>query len=91
MGKNRQLSDQQISDFKRDGFVVVRGMFDADDMKEIARWTDEVENYPETPGKFMMYFEKSLKNGADRLLNRLENFYPRQSTQLQRHAFGKRR
>lgn len=74
--QNRQLTDQQISEFKRDGFIVVRGMFDAEEMKDLARWTDEVENYPETPGKFMMYFEKSLKNGEDRLLNRLENFYP---------------
>lgn len=74
--QRRQLTDRQISDFKRDGFVVVRGMFDATEMKDLARWTDEVETYPETPGKFMMYFEKSLKNGQDRLLNRLENFYP---------------
>jgi ectoine hydroxylase-related dioxygenase (phytanoyl-CoA dioxygenase family) len=74
--KQRQLTDEQLSDFKRDGFVVVRGMFDAAEMKRLARWTDEVEGYPETAGKFMMYFEKSLKNGSDRLLNRLENFYP---------------
>lgn len=76
MDKKRQLTDQQVSDFKRDGFVVVRGMFTPAEMTELARWTDEVEGYPETPGKFMMYFEKSLKNGRDRLLNRLENFYP---------------
>jgi ectoine hydroxylase-related dioxygenase (phytanoyl-CoA dioxygenase family) len=74
--RERQLTDRQIADFKRDGFVVVRGMFSAAEMTELARWTDEVESYPETPGKFMMYFEKSLKNGSDRLLNRLENFYP---------------
>jgi len=72
----RQLTDRQIADFKRDGFLVVRGMFSAAEMKDLARWTDEVESYPETPGKHMMYFEKSLKNGSDRLLNRMENFYP---------------
>jgi hypothetical protein len=76
VSKQRQLTDQQVSEFKRDGFVVVRGMFTPAEMTELARWTDEAEGYPETPGKFMMYFEKSLKNGRDRLLNRLENFYP---------------
>jgi hypothetical protein len=67
--------DQQISDFSATASSSSRH-FGAAEMKDLARWTDEVENYPETPGKFMMYFEKSLKNGQDRLLNRLENFYP---------------
>jgi uncharacterized protein YukE len=74
--RTRQLADQHQSDFARDGFVVVRGMFSADEMAEIARWTDEVEAYPEIPGKYMKYFEKSLKGSSERLLNRLENFYP---------------
>lgn len=69
------LSDQAIAAFRRDGFVVVRNMFSAADMEQIATWTDEVQNYPEIPGKYMMYFEKSLKNSSERLLNRLENFY----------------
>lgn len=74
--RQRQLTDQHISDFARDGFVVVRGMFSAAEMGEIARWTDEVEAYPERPGKYMKYFEQSLKGTGERLLNRLENFYP---------------
>lgn len=72
----RQLTDQQVSDFTRDGFVIVRGMLSPEEMAEIARWTDEVEAYPERPGKYMQYFEQSLKGNGERLLNRLENFYP---------------
>ena len=70
------LTAEQVADFKRDGFLVVRGLFDAKDMKAIAAWTDEVEAWPETAGRHMMYFETSLKSDGARLLNRLENFYP---------------
>ena len=65
-----------MADFKRDGFLVVRGLFDASEMQDIAAWTDEVEVWPETAGQHMMYFETSLKSETDRILNRLENFYP---------------
>ena len=70
------LSSAQVADFKRDGFLVVRELFDAAEMQDIAAWTDEVEAWPETAGRHMMYFETSLKSGTDRILNRLENFYP---------------
>src|SRR3546814_6375288 len=58
LGRTR-LTDEQIADFRRDGFLVVRGMFSAAEMRWIERWTCEVEAYPEAPGKYLMYFEKS--------------------------------
>ncbi|MDP6390771.1 MAG: phytanoyl-CoA dioxygenase family protein [Alphaproteobacteria bacterium] len=70
------LSADQVADFKRDGFLVARGMFSVEEMKDISAWTEEVENWPETPGRHMMYFEQSLKGDGARILNRLENFYP---------------
>ena len=76
IGHERQLTDQHLSDFARDGVVVVRGVFSADEMADIARWADEVESYPEAPGQYMKYFEHSLKENGERLLNRMENFYP---------------
>ncbi|MGE0736223.1 MAG: phytanoyl-CoA dioxygenase family protein [Alphaproteobacteria bacterium] len=69
------LSAQQIADFRRDGFVVVPGLFSTAEMRGITRWTDEMQSAPETPGKYMMYFEKSMRDGS-RILNRLENFAP---------------
>ena len=69
------LTPADIATFERDGFLVKRGLFDAAEMADIARWTDEVAAQPEVPGKYMMYFEKSLLDGH-RILNRLENFYP---------------
>ena len=69
---NTILTSSQVADFQRDGFLVAPGLFGA----EIAAWTSEVEAWPETAGRHMMYFETSLKSKGKRLLNRLENFYP---------------
>ncbi|MDH3235278.1 MAG: phytanoyl-CoA dioxygenase family protein, partial [Alphaproteobacteria bacterium] len=69
------LAPDQIARFHDEGFLVMRGLYSAEEMARIAAWTDEVEAWPETPGRHMMYFEQSLKDGA-RVLNRLENFVP---------------
>ena len=73
---NHILTNEQVAAFQRDGFLVAPGLFSKDEMKHITAWTDEVEAWPETPGRHMMYFEKSLKSDGARILNRLENFYP---------------
>ena len=69
------LSQEQVADFHRDGFVVVRGLYSAEEIRQISDWTDDVAAYPETPGKHMMYFESSQADGA-RILCRIENFVP---------------
>jgi ectoine hydroxylase-related dioxygenase (phytanoyl-CoA dioxygenase family) len=70
------LSKDQLSDFERDGFLVVKGLYDAEEMRAITAWTDEVSNYPEVPGKYMMYFEQSRLEQNQRILSRLEDFEP---------------
>jgi ectoine hydroxylase-related dioxygenase (phytanoyl-CoA dioxygenase family) len=70
------LSHEQIADFERDGFLVVRNMFDEAEMREIAAWTDEMHQRPEAPGQYMKYFEESAFDSGQRILNRLENFEP---------------
>ncbi len=70
------LTEQQISDFQRDGFLLVRGLYTAQEINEIRRWTEEVAGFPEVPGKYMMYFEKNLQNPEQRLLCRVEDFEP---------------
>ncbi len=76
MLKQRVLTDADVAAFKRDGFLVKRGLFSPEEMTEIAGWIDECEALPEVPGKYMMYFEESLLDGRSRILNRLENIYP---------------
>lgn len=69
------LTDQQVEDFRRDGFLVCRGLFDAGEIRELTRWTDEVMAYPEQAGKYMMYFEQSCLTG-ERILSRVEDIEP---------------
>jgi 2-aminoethylphosphonate dioxygenase len=65
-----------VEKFKRDGFLVVRGLFDEAEMQRISAWTDELQGLPETPGRQMMYFEPSLLRAGERVLQRIENFCP---------------
>jgi 2-aminoethylphosphonate dioxygenase len=62
--------------FERDGFVVVPGLFDGQEIARISAWTDELERQPETPGRAMKYFEPSLLRPGERVLQRIENFCP---------------
>ncbi len=70
------LTPEQIDGFQADGFVVVPGLFDADEVAEIAAWSQEVHDWPETPGAHMMYFEESRTRPGQRILNRIENVLP---------------
>ena len=69
------LTGKQVDAFRQTGFVIVRELFTPQEMREMAAWTDELQSWPETPGKHMMYFEKSAEN-RQRILNRMENFIP---------------
>ena len=71
-----QLSNEQIEDFKSSGFLVIRNLYDAERMKTITAWTEEVASYPEVPGKYMMYFEESKLEPGKRILSRMEDIEP---------------
>ncbi|NKB37585.1 MAG: phytanoyl-CoA dioxygenase family protein [Gammaproteobacteria bacterium] len=70
------LSDKQLKDFERDGFLVVKALYDKNEMEDVLAWTEEVTNFPEVPGKYMMYFEKSSLDENQRILSRMEDFEP---------------
>ena len=42
MNANQVLTDAQIAQFRRDGFVFLPGFYDAAQTREIVRWVDEV-------------------------------------------------
>lgn len=75
MNEERILTEVQIEQFHRDGFLVVRGMYSRQEIGLISEWTEEVASYPEVPGKTMMYFEASRDDGTP-ILCRIENFVP---------------
>lgn len=70
------LTNEQLTDFERDGFLVVKAMYDEDEMRNVLAWTEEVSNYPEVPAKYMMYFEQSKLDPEKRILSRIEDFEP---------------
>ena len=71
-----KISDEQIEEFNSTGFLIIRDLYNADRMQEIIKWTEEVTNYPEVPGKYMMYFEESKLSSVDRILSRMEDIEP---------------
>ncbi len=71
-----KLATEQIEQFRNNGYLLVRNLYDADMMKQITDWTDEVSAYPEVPGKYMMYFEQSKLDAGKRILNRMEDIEP---------------
>ena len=69
------LTPQQLEEFERDGFLLIRNAFKPKEIDQVVSWVNEVQDYPEVPGKHMMYFEKSLLDTGERILQRMENVY----------------
>ncbi len=70
------LSAEHRARFDRDGYVVVPAMFDAAEITALKRWTSELLEAPEVPGRHMVYGEPSLRDRTIRLIQRVENFCP---------------
>lgn len=70
-----KLSPEQIKQYDEDGYLVVKNILPAHITSNLVRWADELESLPETPGKWMKYFEQDKKTNT-RLLCRVENFLP---------------
>ena len=75
MNAERVLSEEQVAQFHRDGYLLVRGMYSKEEVADISRWTNEVAGSPEEPGRDWKYFEQSQTDGS-RILCRIENFVP---------------
>lgn len=70
------LSPEQIERFSADGFLVLRNMYDTEQMQLIDRWADEITELPEVPGTHMVYYEDSVTEPGKRVLSRIENYCP---------------
>lgn len=68
------LSASQLSDYRRDGFLVVRGMYSAAEVRALSGFIDELQTRPRLPGREMAYFEDSLLEKGQRVLSRIEKF-----------------
>src|SRR5690348_11809108 len=70
------LTRRQLAEFDRDGFIYVPSPFSASEVGEITRWTQEVQDWTEVPGRHMAYYEDDLNSAGARVLQRIENFVP---------------
>jgi ectoine hydroxylase-related dioxygenase (phytanoyl-CoA dioxygenase family) len=69
-------SRQQLETMTRDGYVVVRQFFSDAETRDLRRWTLQLQNAPEAPGRHWVYREDSLTETGQRVLQRIENFCP---------------
>ena len=72
----RDPSLEQRAVFARDGHLVLRGFLDGPTVDRVERWTREVTDLPEVPGRQMVYYEDSSRGDDARVLSRIENFCP---------------
>src|SRR3954464_15311427 len=70
------LTPRQIDEFQRDGYVIAPEMYPRNRVDEIGRWTDELAEAPEAPGRHWVYREASVRDPNERVLQRIENFCP---------------
>ena len=67
------IGASELEVWRTHNYLVLPNVLRGADLVNLRRWTDEVINWPETPGKWMKYFEGG---GDTRQLCRLENFVP---------------
>ena len=82
----RYLTEVQVKTYEEDGYLIVHNLLPPIIKENLQRWSSEIEAFPETPGKWMKYFEVDKKTG-NRLLCRIENFLPF-FPELHKIAFG---
>lgn len=68
---NYRLNAEQKKHWKQHGFLKITDLFTQDEKVAIELWVDEIYNWPETPGKWMKYFET---RNHKRMVCRVENF-----------------
>jgi 2-aminoethylphosphonate dioxygenase len=67
------LTDERVAEFRRDGFLLLRGALAPHEAADLGEWVSDLESRPEAPGRWMKYFERSSADDA-RQLCRVENF-----------------
>ena len=73
MLRTPKLTEDQVNQFVRDGFVVLPTAFNAFEAAAIQEWSFELSELPEEPGKHWVYHEPSLLSDNQELINRIEN------------------
>ena len=77
MALEEPLTPSQLASWKQERILLLRGFLDPVEAARAQEWTTELASRPETPGKWMLYFEQTpAADGEHRTLCRIENFVP---------------
>jgi 2-aminoethylphosphonate dioxygenase len=68
------LTPEQRQCWADNGFVTISGALSVEQTRRIQNWTAEISDWPESPGRWMKWFEST--DAEPRMLCRLENFVP---------------
>ena len=61
----RILNEEQVRTFAENGFVVCRGFLNKEDTELLQTYVDDIMTWPETPFKWMQYFEQDQNGTVD--------------------------
>jgi 2-aminoethylphosphonate dioxygenase len=73
---NAGPTPEDLAEYRRDGFLVIRGFLQGAPLADVRHWVDEVAAAAEVPGRQMVYYEDSLVVPGQRIVQRIENFCP---------------
>jgi hypothetical protein len=68
------LSPDQQAFWKRNGYLWLQGFLSPDEVERLGRWTAEIAAWPDTPGRWMRYYERGV--GGAKVPARVENYLP---------------
>ena len=68
------FSRKELDSFKRDGFTIIRRMYNAEEVRQLSDWIEELASRTPVRGREMVYFEDSLLEKGKRVLSRIEKF-----------------
>lgn len=76
MKKMTILNNQEITVYKRDGFLIKKKFFDENETMQLKKWVDDYQKRSSSDwsGKENAYYETSLLDQKSRILSRIEKF-----------------
>ena len=75
MNLNYYLNNDHVQKFQKNGYLVCRNFFNQKIVNQIISSIGQIENFKDANGKWMKYYDISLKNEKKKILTRIENFY----------------
>ncbi|KAJ1735064.1 hypothetical protein LPJ72_002041 [Coemansia sp. Benny D160-2] len=70
-----KLSQEQIDGYNADGFLKITDLFTQDEIQNLIKEVRTIQDWPDTPGKWMNYYELNKATNTTQLC-RTENFTP---------------